>query len=168
MVLVGSDYLLRLASLAMTLVGFSAIIVALRRASGGELNDYHRVVAAFYIESGLAITAFCVLPEALNLTGMAAATIWRVASVTAGLVNTALTISLDRRARSLKSMQVPSLNANSVIAVIILAVFWLNAIGFPFGPGVEPYAIAVTAFLFLIMWIFKQNLGAFIQPEPPG
>jgi hypothetical protein len=164
MPLVGSDYLLHISGLALAFVGFSAIIVALRRASGGELNEYHRVVAAFFIEIGLAITAFCVLPAALNLTGMPVTTIWRVASVTAGLVTTALSFSLVKSARRVKSPPIPSLKVNTAIAIIPLAAFWLNALGFPFGPGAEPYALAITAFLFLTWWIFKQNLGAFIQP----
>ncbi len=164
MVLVGSDYLLRLGSLALSFVGFTAIIVALRRALGGELNDLHRVVARYFIEAGIAITAFCVLPEAFSLTGISVSTTWRVASAAAGLLGTALAISLVRRARSVKSAPIPSLYINSAVSILPLAAFWLNAIGFPFGPSGEPYALALTLLLLLIWWTFLQSLEAFIQP----
>ena len=40
MTLTGSDYLLGLSALAVSFVGFSAVIVALRRALGAELPGY--------------------------------------------------------------------------------------------------------------------------------
>jgi len=168
MPLAGSDYLLRLAGLALSFVGFSAIIVALRRASGGELNDLHLVVPRFFIETGLAITAFSVLPGALHLTGMPVSTTWRIASAAAALLGTALAVSLLRRARSVKSGSIPGLQVNFAISIVPLATIWLNAIGFPFGPSADPYALALTALLFLIFWIFLQNLEAFIRPASPG
>jgi len=160
----GSDYLLWLASLSLAFVGFTAIIVALRREVGGEFNDLHRVVARYFIETGLAITAFCLLPAALSLTNMPALTVWRTASAVAGLLTTVLAISLVRRARSVKSGRIPSVYVNSAISIIPLAIFWLNAIGVPFAPNANAYALALTLFLFVVWWSFLQNLGSFIEP----
>jgi hypothetical protein len=164
MALEGSDYLFRLASLALSFVGFTAIIVALRRAVGGELHDFHRVVTRYFIETGLAITAFCVLPQAVNLTGIPAPTAWRVASGIAGFLATVLAVSVIRRARSIKSAQIPSLYINSLISILPLAALFLNAIGLPFSSSANIYALALTATLFLVWWSFLQNLEAFIEP----
>lgn len=168
MALEGSDYLLRLASLALAFVGFTAIIVALRRAVGGELNDLHRVVARYFIETGLAITAFCVLPEAVSLAGIAASAAWRITSAIAGLLATVLTVSLVRRARSVKSGRIPSVYVNTAISIIPLATFWLNAAGVAFAPNANAYALALTLFLFVVWWSFLQNLEAFIEPSSTG
>ena len=44
-----SDYLLRLATLSLSFVGFSAVVVTLRGALGGELSERHlRLVRRFY------------------------------------------------------------------------------------------------------------------------
>ena len=45
-----SDYLLRLAALSLSFVGFSAVVVTLRGALGGELSDRHLRLVRLYIE----------------------------------------------------------------------------------------------------------------------
>jgi len=57
-----SDYLVRLAALSLSFVGFSAIVVALRRALGGELSDRHVALVRLFIEGGLAVTALGLVP----------------------------------------------------------------------------------------------------------
>jgi len=50
MTLTGSDYLLRLSALAVSFVGWSAIVVTLRRALGAELSALHVYFVRFFIE----------------------------------------------------------------------------------------------------------------------
>jgi uncharacterized membrane protein YkvI len=87
-----------------------------------------------------------------------------VASTIAGLLSAVLVISLIRRARSIKSARVPSLYVNSAIFILPLAAFFLNALGLPFAPGANVYALALTVALFLVWWSFLQNVEAFIEP----
>ncbi len=164
MALEGSDYLFRLASLALSFVGFTAIIVALRRAAGGELHDFHRVVTRYFIETGLAITTFCILPSTVNLAGLPAPVVWRIASAIAGLLATVLAIAVIRRARTITAARIPNLSVNAVLSILPLAALFLNALGVPFDPSANVYALAVTVTLFLVWWSFLQNLEAFIEP----
>ena len=62
-----SDFLLRLASLSLSFVGFSAVVVSLRGALGGELSDQHLRLVRLYIEGGLLVTALGLVPTLLNL-----------------------------------------------------------------------------------------------------
>ena len=62
-----SDYLFRLATLSLSFVGFSAVVVTLRGALKGELADRHLRLVRLYIEGGLLVTALAVLPTLLNL-----------------------------------------------------------------------------------------------------
>ena len=71
MTLAGSDYLLRLSALAVALVGFSAVVVAVLRALGGELTDLHMYYVRLFMEGGLSVAAFSLLPPALSFTGLA-------------------------------------------------------------------------------------------------
>lgn len=61
-----SDYLLRLAALSLSFVGFSAIVAMLRGALGGELSDRHLRLVRLYIEGGLVVTALALVPTLLN------------------------------------------------------------------------------------------------------
>jgi hypothetical protein len=52
-----SDYLIRLASLSLSFVGFSSVVVTLRGALGGELSERHVRLVRLYIEGGFLVTA---------------------------------------------------------------------------------------------------------------
>ena len=62
-----SEYLSRLASLSLSFVGFSAVVVTLRGALGGALSDRHLRLVRLYIEGGLLVTALALVPALLNL-----------------------------------------------------------------------------------------------------
>ena len=62
-----SDYLSQLASLSLSFVGFSAVVVTLRGALGGELSDRHLRLVRLYIEGGLLVTALALVPKLLTL-----------------------------------------------------------------------------------------------------
>jgi hypothetical protein len=55
MTLAGSDYLLRLSALSVSLVGCSAVVVALLWALGAELTAVHAYFVRFFIEGSLTL-----------------------------------------------------------------------------------------------------------------
>ncbi|MBP8308980.1 MAG: hypothetical protein KAY46_17020 [Burkholderiaceae bacterium] len=71
-----SDYLFRLAALSLSFVGFSAIVVSLRGALGGELSDRHLRLVRLYIEGGLLVTALALVPTLLNVLQVPGTVIW--------------------------------------------------------------------------------------------
>ena len=83
-----SDYLLRLAGLSLSFVGFSAVVVTLRGALGGDLSDRHLRLVRLYIEGGLLVTALALVPTLLNLLHVPDTVTWPVSSAAAASIFT--------------------------------------------------------------------------------
>ena len=130
-----SDYLLRLATLSLSFVGFSAVVVTLRGALGAELSDRHLRLVRLYIEGGLLVTALALLPTLLNVLHVPDAVTWRLSSAAAALIFTFVLVIQFRRRRTVEPGRFPPwvtiLNAVSIVAV---AGLWLNVAGIPFHP----------------------------------
>jgi hypothetical protein len=164
----GIDYLLQLAGLSLSFVGFSAVAVTVRRALGGELSEGHIRLVRLYIETGLAVTALSLVPELLSLLGVSEATLWRIASVAAGSLLTLLMIVQFRRRRRIEGHfpgWVVAVYLTSAAAVLAL---WLNAAGVPYGPGPAPYAVSLTWGLLVSGYVFLQLLDLFLRPSAKG
>ena len=87
-----SDYLFRLATLSLSFVGFSAVVVSLRGALGEKLSDRHIRLVRLYIEGGLLVTALALLPTLLNLIHIPDRIIWPLSSAAAGSVFTVVLV----------------------------------------------------------------------------
>jgi xanthine/uracil permease len=164
----GIDYLLRLAGLSLSFVGFSAIVVTVRRALGGELSEGHVRLVRLYIETGLAVTALSMVPTLLSFLGLSEPAMWRVASVAAGSLLTLLMIVQFRRRRRVEGHFPPwvvGIYLTSVVAVLSL---WLNAAGIPNGPVMAPYAVSLTWSLFVSGYIFLHTLDLFLRSSSSG
>ncbi len=159
-----SDYLLRLAGLSLSFVGFSAVVVTLRGALGGELSDRHLRLVRLYIEGGLLVTALGLVPTLLNLLHLADSTTWRLASAAAASIFTVLLLIQFRRRRVVESGRFP-LWVVIIYAVSILAVagLWLNVAGIPFSPTVGPYAVVLTWALCVFGFIFVRTIELFLH-----
>ena len=167
MTLTGSDYLLRLSALAVSFVGWSAIVVTLRRALGAELSALHVYFVRFFIEGGLGVAAFGLFPGELSFTGLTEITIWRLSSAAAGLMFSVYLIFLFRRRRRVTigptGLSTPIAFAISVLATVAL---WLNATAWAFPPGAAAYLLALTWLLVVGGWVFVQNLELFLGVTP--
>ncbi len=157
------DYLQRLSSLAVAFVGFSAVVVALRRALGAELSELHVYFVRLFIEGGLAVAALGLLPAALAFTGLGEATIWRVSSAAAALLFTAYLVILYRRRRRVTNGQFPARTwVDFALYLLPILGLWVNALGIGFTPGAALYALALTWLLVLGGWVFLQNIQGFV------
>lgn len=163
------DYLLRLSILAVTFVGWSAIVVTLRRALGGEsLSAHHRHMVRILIELGLAVAALGILPGALSFTGLADSTIWRVSSAVAALASSAYIMStFRRRGRAAPGPTPLYVIANYLIMTTATLTLWVNTVGFRFQPSATPYVLVLTLFLALGWLIFVQSLELFLGGTLP-
>ena len=161
-----SDYLLRLASLSLSFVGFSAVVVTLRGALGGELSDRHLRLVRLYIEGGLLVTALGLFPTLLNLLHLPDSVTWPVSSAAAASIFTFVLLIQFRRRRRVEPGRFPSWVV-SVYAVSTVAVagLWFNVAGTPFPPGVGPYAVALTWALCIFGFIFVRTIELFLHRE---
>src|SRR5436305_3704879 len=97
-----SYYLSRLASLSLSFVGFSAVVVTLRGALGGKLSDRHLRLVRLYIEGGLLVTALALVPTLLNLLHIPDSVTWQLSSAAAASIFTVLLLIQFRRRRAIE------------------------------------------------------------------
>jgi hypothetical protein len=161
-----SDYLMRLAGLSLSFVGFSAVVVTLRGALGGELSDRHLRLVRLYIEGGLLVTALALLPTLLTLLHVPDAVTWQVSSAAAASIFTVLLLIQARRRRAVEPGRFPPwvviVYAVSTVAVVSL---WFNVAGIFFSPNVGPYAVVLTWALGIFGFIFVRTIELFLHRE---
>lgn len=161
-----ADYLFRLATLSLSFVGFSAVVVTLRGALGGELSDRHLRLVRLYIEGGLLVTALALLPTLLNILHVADGLNWSLSSAVAAAVLSLVLFIQFRRRRIVEPGRFPPwvviTYGLSVVAVLGL---WLN-VGTLFPPNVGPYAVALTWALCIFGFIFVRTIELFLHRTP--
>lgn len=161
-----SDFLLRLAALSLSFVGFSAVVVTLRGALGGELSDRHLRFVRLYIEGGLLVTALGLVPTLLTLLHMPDSFTWSVASAAAALIFTFVLVTQFRRRRAVEGRFPPWVVVIFAISVAVVLSLWLNVAGIPFRPSVGPYAVALTWALGVFGFIFIRTIEIFLHRGP--
>ena len=163
-------YLVAVATISITFVGFSSVVVVFRQTQGNRLDNLHIFLVRFFIEMGLIVTGFSLLPLLLAVWGLPIAQVWRLASVLYAVVHLAYIRVLFRRRRqytpgsfSLRRNFLPIL-----ISIVVDVGLVLNAIGWPFGATVGPYALALAWGLVVAGIFFAQTISAFVEGPPQG
>jgi hypothetical protein len=161
-----TDYLLRLAGLSLSFVGFSAVVVTLRGALGGELSDRHLRLVRLYIEGGLLVTALALVPALLNLLHVPDTVTWPVCSAIAASIFTILLLIQFRRRRAIELGHFPLwVVIVYATSALVVAGLWFNVAAVPFTPSVGPYAIALTWALCIFGFIFVRTIELFLHHE---
>ena len=162
-----SDYLFRLATLSLSFVGFSAVVVTLRGALGGELSDRHLRLVRLYIEGGLLVTALGLVPTLLNLLQVPETVIWPLSSAAAGSIFSIVLLTQYRRRRTIEPGQFPLwVVVIYALSLVVVAGLWLNVAGIPFRPSVGPYAFALTWASCIFGFIFVRTIEVFLHRPP--
>jgi len=163
-----SDYLFRLAALSLSFVGFSAVVVTLRGALGGELSDRHLRLVRLYIEGGLVVTALALVPTLLNLVHVRDTVIWPLSSAVAGSIFTFVLVIQFRRRRTIEPGRFPPwVVLIYVLSIVAVASLWFNVAGILFEPSAGPYAVVLTWALCVFGFIFVRTIELFLHRPPP-
>lgn len=153
------DYLLRLSALSVAFVGFSAIVVTLRRGLGGKLSPFHVLLVRVYIETGLAVAAAGLIPSLLHLLGLASRPIWQWSSAVVGIAAPVMLGEFVwRRSKIDRTPPKARIYFRYVVSAIAVTALWLNVAGVVFQPSGGPYAVALTWFLLSAALVFAQTL----------
>jgi len=161
-----SDYLLRLAALSLSFVGFSAVVVTLRGALGGELSDRHLRLVRLYIEGGFLVTALALVPTLLNLLHIPDTITWPLSSAAAASILTFVLVVQFRRRRTVEGQFPPWVIAIYAVSSVAVASLWLNVAGLPSPPSVGPYAVVLTWALCVFGFIFVRTIELFLHRTP--
>ncbi|MEO8204073.1 MAG: hypothetical protein ABI630_09425 [Betaproteobacteria bacterium] len=163
-----SDYLFRLATLSLSFVGFSSVVVALRSALGGELSDRHLRLVRLYIEGGLLVTALALLPTLLNILRISAPVTWSLSSAAAASILSFVLLIQFRRRRTVEPGRFPPwVVVMYIVSIFAVAALWFNVAGTPFPPSVGPYAFVLTWALCVFGFIFVRTIELFLHRPLP-
>jgi hypothetical protein len=157
-------YLVAIATIAVTFVGFSSIVVVFRQVQGSGLDEIHIFLVRFFIEMGLIVTGFSLLPLLLAVWGVQVALIWRYSSLGFALGHLVYIFLLFQRRRRF-APGASLLGRNLLLILISVGVdlsLVMNFIGWPFASNIGPYALAVTWGLIVGAIFFVQTLSAFL------
>lgn len=158
-----SSFLYALAGLALSFAGFSAVVVTLRSALGGDISDRHLRLVRLYIEGGLLVTALALFPALLDLLQIPASVVWRVSSAAAAAIFTVLMLTQVRRRRAIEGPRFPAwVMANYAISIVFVVGLGLNVAGFPWPPDAGPYAATLMWALCVFGSIFVRTIGVFL------
>jgi lipid-A-disaccharide synthase-like uncharacterized protein len=159
-----SDYLFRLATLSLSFVGFSAVVVTLRGALKGELADRHLRLVRLYIEGGLLVTALAVLPTLMNLLHIPDTVNWALSSASAASIFTIVLFVQFRRRRLVEPGRFPPwVMAVYAVSVVAVAYLWLNTAGIPYATSAGPYAVVLTWALCIFGFTFVRTIDLFLH-----
>jgi len=161
-----SDYLFHLAGLSLSFVGFSAVVVTLRGALGGELSDRHLRLVRLYIEGGLLVTALALVPTLLHLLHIPDTVTWPLSSAVAASIFTVLLLIQFRRRREIEPGRFPPwVVVVYAVSTVAVAGLWLNVAGVPVSPNAGPYAAVLTWALCIFGFIFVRTIELFLHRE---
>jgi hypothetical protein len=163
-----SNFLLALAALSLSFVGFSTVVVTLRSALGGKLSNRHLRLVRLYIEGGLLVTVLGLLPPLLSLLHVSAPTTWRVSSAAAAVVFTFVILIQFRRRREVEGQFPPWVVMILAISAALVIGLWFNVAGILFRPAVGPYALTLAWALGVFGFTFIRTIEIFLHREPPA
>jgi hypothetical protein len=156
MELPGAIYLYTLATLAMTFIGFSAIVLIVRRQ---KLSRLDVLIARVYMGFGLMISASALLPPLLMTWKLSPPTIWRVSSALACLPPLVYALTYPARRRAISGERTPFyVRLNTYIVLLIGVSLLTNAAGAAGEWANAVYLTALTVFLIFAVGIFLQAL----------
>lgn len=93
----GAALLYTLATLAVTLAGFAAILLVLRQAAGGALNAVDHFIAKTIVGHLFMVMGAALVPAMLARFGLSAAWVWKSSALIFGLPMLAILLSYHHR-----------------------------------------------------------------------
>ena len=149
MELPGVNYLYALATVSVTFVGFSALLLVFRETIGGKLTGYDSYFTLAFMQAGFLVAAGGLLPQLLAFFEMSHATVWRQSSVIMAIPIFLFVATTPRRRRAVTHQPMPFYVGFLLLLQILAgACLLLNAAGWPAPPSLAPFALALTVMLF--------------------
>jgi len=159
----GSNYLYALATVSVTFVGFSALLLVFRQTIGGKMTGYDVYFMLSFMQAGFIVTGGALLPQLLAFFGLPPALLWRAAS--AVMAVPILLFVATTPWRRATSGPVPAYVWLLLLLQFLAALYLLvNALGSE--PRLAPFALALTAILFTTAVAYLIDLSrALARPD---
>ena len=170
------DLLPTLAEMAVTFLGFTGILVALRPAAAGQwsTSELFRIKAILLIPGVVTVTA--VLPFGLSGFSESPAIVWGVPLVFFGLITSAFSVRviIERRRGDYQPTKRAIATAMMVSGAVANILALLSGLGLvvPFSPGllvlVLCWSLVLNAATFILMLVFWAKTSAGQLSDPAG
>ena len=149
MELPGANYLYALATVSVTFVGFSALLLVFRETIGGKMTRYDRYFTLSFMQAGFIVTAGGLLPQLLAFFEMPHASVWRASSVIMAIPIFLFVAKTPGRRRAASHEPIPTYVWLLLCLQLLAGAYLLiNAAGWPAEPHLAPFALAMTVMLF--------------------
>jgi hypothetical protein len=159
----GFGYLYTLATLAMTFVGFCAVVFVLRQGKVRKKTGLHVLHSHGYIEIALTSAAAAMLPPLLAVCGLSGLQVWQWSSVIIAIGLVAHTAYILGRFFKIMSWQIPThALVNQVITALVVIALIANIFGYPNQPSIGPIAVAATWRLVMAIEVFFLTAEVFL------
>jgi archaellum biogenesis protein FlaJ (TadC family) len=148
MELPGVSYLYALATVSITFVGFSALLLVFRETIGGRMTGYDSYFMLSFMQAGFIVTAGGLLPQLLAFYEMSHTSVWRASSLIMAIPIFLFVAMTPGRRRAATKAAVPFYVAFLLILQFCAGAYLLlNAAGWPSPPHLAPFALALTIML---------------------
>lgn len=159
-----TSYLLALAALAVSFVGFSSLVIMLRQAAGGAVSRLDAFLTRTFVQLGFLVAAGSLLPLLLSLSTLSAVSIWKLASLMEAIPALAFAATYPYRRRLASGVKTPpAIWCDVIVLAGIGLALLLNGSGLLFAPGPLAYASALTLLLGLSGWAYLQALELLVS-----
>jgi hypothetical protein len=169
MELPGSGYLYALATISVTFVGFSSLVLVFRQTIGRATTHYDSYFVLAFMQVGFIVAGGCLLPPLLALFGLAESMVWRAASGVASLPILLFVATVPRRRRGAVGEPAPLFVRLLLLLQLLMGLYLLaNAIAVYFAPAAGNYAAVMAGMLFTsgIAYLMALDI-ALRDPMPP-
>jgi hypothetical protein len=149
MELPGANFLYALATISITFVGFSALLLVFRQTIGGNMTSYDKYFTLSFMQAGFIVAAGGLVPQLLAFFEMSNAAVWRASSVIMALPIFLFVATTPGRRRAATDAPIPLyVGLLLVLQFLTGACLLLNAFGWPAPPSLAPFALSLTVMLF--------------------
>jgi archaellum biogenesis protein FlaJ (TadC family) len=149
MELPGVNYLYALATVSITFVGFSALLLVFRETIGGRMMSYDSYFTLSFMQAGFIVTAGGLLPQLLAFYEMSHTSVWRTSSLILAIPIFLFVARIPVRRRTATKESIPFyVGLLLLLQFLAGAYLLLNAVGWPAPPNLAPLALALTVMLF--------------------
>lgn len=159
-------YLYALATISVTFVGFSALVIILRQTIGGEMSRLDVLVTQIFIQLGFIVAAGALLPPLLLLFSLPPGLTWRLSSLAAAVPSFLFAVTYPSRRHAASGVRTPPAIWIDVLILLVAAlVLAWNGVGIGIEASPALFAAGLTAILFLSGWAYLQALNILLRPH---
>ena len=145
----GSGYLYALATISVTFVGFSSLVLVFRQTIGGATTRYDSYFILAFMQVGFIVAGSCLLPPLLALFELAESAVWRASSGLAAIPILLFVATVPRRRRAAGGRPAPYFVRLLLLLQLQMGLYLLvNTAPVRFAPTAANFAAVMAGMLF--------------------